>query len=137
MEITRLLTADITPFAPQIKTGAIVFSFIIIDILTGLVKAFATHSYSSTVMREGLFHKLGELLCIAFGALCDILLPQLGVVIPLPIAQSVSVYCVIMETGSIVENIGIINPDLAKYLGRIFEKIQTPEEEDKDDDGFV
>lgn len=117
-------------FAPELKTSVIVFAFIVADIATGLIKAIATHSYSSSVMREGLFHKLGELVCLIFGVLCDYALPMIGIKIPLSIAQSVSIYIIIMEIGSVVENIGVLNPELSKYLGKIFEKIKTPESEE-------
>lgn len=118
---------------PELKTSAIVFAFIIADLATGLVKAIATHSYSSSKMREGLFHKLGELVCLIFGVLCDYALPMIGIKIPLSIAQSVSIYIIIMEIGSVIENIGGLNPELAKYLGKIFEKIETPDNEKGDD----
>lgn len=119
-------------FAPELKTSVIVFAFIVADITTGLIKAIATHSYSSSVMREGLFHKLGELVCLIFGVLCDYALPMIGIKIPLSIAQSVSIYIIIMEIGSVVENIGVLNPELSKYLGKIFEKIKTPESEENE-----
>lgn len=120
-------------FAPELKTSVIVFAFIVADIATGLIKAIATHSYSSSVMREGLFHKLGEIVCLIFGVLCDYALPMIGIKIPLSIAQSVSIYIIIMEIGSVVENIGVLNPELSKYLGKIFEKIKTPESEDNEE----
>lgn len=120
-------------FAPELKASVIVFAFIVADIATGLIKAVATHSYSSSIMREGLFHKLGEIFCLVFGVLCDYALPMIGINIPLSIAQSVAVYIIIMEIGSVIENIGVLNPDLSKYLGRIFEKIETPDE-GKDDE---
>lgn len=119
-------------FAPELKIAVIVFAFIVADIATGLIKSIATHSYSSSVMREGLFHKLGEVVCMIFGVLCDYTLPMLGIKIPLSIAQSVSIYIIIMEIGSVVENIGVLNPELSKYLGKIFEKIKTPESEDNE-----
>ena len=116
--------------APELKSSVIVFAFIVADIATGLIKAIATHSYLSSVMREGLFHKLSEIICLVFGVLCDYALPLIGIKIPLSIAQSVSIYIIIMEIGSVVENIGVLNPELSKYLGKIFEKIKTPESED-------
>lgn len=116
--------------APELKSSVIVFAFIVADIATGLIKAIDSHSYSSSVMREGLFHKLGEIICLVFGVLCDYALPLIGIKIPLSIAQSVSVYIIIMEIGSVVENIGVLNPELSKYLGKIFDKIKTPESED-------
>ena len=124
-------------FAPQLKSAAVVFVFIVFDIVSGLVKAISTHSYESSVMREGLFHKLSEIVCLVFGVMCDYALPYMGITLPLPVAQSVAVYIVIMEAGSIIENIGVMNPALAKYLGNIFAKIKTPEtgaESEENDD---
>lgn len=113
---------------PQIKTGAVILLFILFDIITGLIKALASHSYESRVMRQGLFHKLGEIVCFIFGVVCDIFLPYLGVSLPVSIAQSICVYIVIMEIGSVIENIGAINPDLAKYLHKIFAKFEEPKD---------
>lgn len=113
---------------PQIKTGAVILLFILFDIITGLIKSFAGHSYESSVMRQGLFHKLGEIVCFIFGVVCDIFLPHLGVSLPVSIAKSICVYIVIMEIGSVIENIGAINPDLAKYLHKIFAKFEEPKD---------
>ena len=118
---------------PQIRFGAIILLFIFFDIVTGLVKALSTHSYESSVMRAGLFHKLGEILCFIFGVSCDILLPYVGVKIPVSIAESVCVYIIIMEIGSVVENIGTINPDIAKYLHKIFAKFEEPNETESEE----
>ena len=119
---------ELQALTPQIKTGAIILLFIAFDIVTGLIKSLSTHSYQSSVMRQGLFHKLGEIVCFIFGVVCDIFLPYLGVKIPVSIAQSICVYIVVMEIGSVVENIGEINPDLSKYLHKIFAKFDPPEE---------
>ena len=35
---------------------------ILVDVITGLIKAVYTHTFQSRIMREGLFHKVGELL---------------------------------------------------------------------------
>ena len=127
---------------PQIKTGAVILLFILFDIVTGLIKSLATHSYESGVMRQGLFHKLGEIVCFIFGVVCDIFLPYLGVSLPVSIAQSICIYIVIMETGSVIENIGVINPDLAKYLHKIFADFEDPKDaevipvEEKQNDEF-
>ena len=45
----------------------IVAGFIAMDFITGLVKAFKQHNYTSSRMREGLFHKVGSIVCVAFG----------------------------------------------------------------------
>lgn len=114
----------IIAFTPQIKNAVFIFVFILLDIITGLIKAIATGTYSSSVMRQGLFHKLGEIICLFFGVFVDYALPSLGVVLPFHVSSAIIIYIAIMETGSIIENIGMINPDLGKYLTGIFEKIK-------------
>ena len=49
----------------------ITFVFIVFDFFSGLVKAFATNHFTSTKMREGLFHKIGLVLCVVLGYLID------------------------------------------------------------------
>ena len=39
-----------------------VLAFILADILTGLVKSLYEKDFKSSVMRQGLFHKAGELM---------------------------------------------------------------------------
>lgn len=122
---------------PQIKAGAIILMFIAFDIITGLLKAFATQSYESSVMRQGLYHKLGEILAFIFGVACDILFPYIGVKIPVSLAGAICVYVAFMEVGSVVENIAAINPDLAKYLHKVFAKIEKPPDDENDDNGVI
>lgn len=119
---------------PELKSAVVVFAFIIFDIVSGLVKAFSTGSYSSSVMREGLFHKLSEIVCLVFGVLCDFALPYMGITLPLPIAKSIAVYVIFMETGSVVENIAVLNPGLSKYLSGIFAKLKPAEDEQGEGD---
>ena len=120
----------IVELKPQLQAGTVLLAFIFFDIVVGLAKAIMTHSYSSSTMREGLAHKIGELLGYIFGILCDISLPQLGIVLPVHLATAVCTYITIMEVGSIIENFGIMNPELGKYLHKIFAKIPDPKDAD-------
>lgn len=86
--------------------------FITLDLVTGLIKAFKEKSYSSTVMREGLYHKSGSILCMLFGVLVDYAQSFVDLGISIPVAVSISVYIVLMEIGSIVENVCEINPEI-------------------------
>jgi len=40
--------------------------FIALDMLTGIVKAFKEKNFTSSVMREGLFHKCGSIITVVF-----------------------------------------------------------------------
>ncbi|MDO5805466.1 MAG: phage holin family protein [Eubacteriales bacterium] len=91
---------------------AITCAFIVLDFITGLVKAFSRGGFKSSVMRQGLFHKVGELLCVALGILIQYAEGYLDLGINLPVAAAICTYIVLMEIGSAIENIGAINPDL-------------------------
>lgn len=104
---------------------AIVGVFIALDFVTGLIKAFKEKCYTSTIMREGLFHKCGSILCVAFGSLVDYAQQYLDIGITVPVATAICTYIIVMECGSIIENIGTINPDIVpSKLKEYFSKIK-------------
>lgn len=113
---------------PELRSGFIVLIFIAFDILFGLIQALANRTFESKLMRQGLFHKLGEILAYAFGVMCDSALPLVDIMIPFSLAGAITIYIVVMEIGSILENISKISPELAKYMGFIFEKLRPPED---------
>ncbi|MCD8367934.1 MAG: phage holin family protein [Clostridiales bacterium] len=93
-------------------TYLITGAFIALDFITGLIQALATQTFASSVMRQGLYHKLGLLLCMALGILVDYAQTWLDLGVSVPVAGAVCAYIVIMEIGSSLENICKINPDL-------------------------
>lgn len=98
--------------------------FILFDLITGLIKAFKEKNYDSSVMREGLFHKCGSVLCVVFGVLVDYTQVYLDLGVTLPVALSICGYVVAMEIGSIIENICAINSDiLPDKLKQYFAKL--------------
>lgn len=102
--------------------------FIALDMLTGLIKAFKEKAYTSSVMREGLFHKCGSILAIIFGVLVDYAQTFIDLGVTIPFAISICGYVILMEVGSIIENIGKINPDiLPKQLKSYFSKLSEKE----------
>ena len=90
----------------------ITFAFIVLDFATGLTKAFATKTFTSTKMREGLFHKVGLILCMILGFLVDYAQGYVDLGLSVPVAAAVCVYICLMEVTSIIENICKINPDI-------------------------
>lgn len=107
----------------------LVCAFILADILTGLIKAFSGEGYQSSIMRQGLWHKLSEIVSVLFCILCDQTLPRLEIILPFRLVDGVTIYIIMMEIGSVVENIGIMNPEIGKYLAGIFEKVKGPDDE--------
>lgn len=101
--------------------------FILMDIIIGLVKALETKSFKSIKMREGLFHKLGEILCVVFGMVCEISFPVVGINVKLPIVSTICIYIIIMETGSVVENLAAISPNIKALLVKVFSAYKNEE----------
>lgn len=98
--------------------------FIILDMVTGLIKAFKEKNYTSSIMREGLFHKCGSVICIVFGALVDYAQLYLDLGVNIPVAISICVYICLMEIGSIIENVVTINPAIMPdKLKAFFQKL--------------
>lgn len=103
---------------------AVVGAFIVLDFVTGLIKAFKKKKYTSKVMREGLFHKCGSVLCIVFGVLVDYAQTFIDIGVNVPVAVAICAYITLMECGSVIENIGDINPQIVpKVLKSFFDKL--------------
>ena len=126
MDMMTLVSVD--SMQPEIRSGFIVLIFIAFDILFGFLQAITNQTFESQIMRKGLFHKLGEILCYLFGVVSNQALPMIGVVVPFSLANAVTIYIVIMEIGSILENLSKISPVMAKYLGFIFAKLRPPDD---------
>ena len=103
----------------------IALSFIAFDVITGLTGAIKNGTYSSSKMREGLFHKVGEILSIVFSYGCEMCFPYVGITVSIPICHSVLVYIIIMEVGSIIENLTIISPELKSLLHNTFKSYEN------------
>lgn len=104
----------------------IVGIFILFDFITGLLKAFKNKEYTSTLMREGLFHKVGSILVIGFGALVDYGQTFLDLGVSIPVGITICAYVVLMEIGSIIENICLINPKiLPEKIKSYFKKLSN------------
>lgn len=102
----------------------VVLVFIALDVATGIAKAFATTGFDSSIMRQGFFHKLGEIFAVALSMIADIGLPDIGVPLDIQLSGLCCAYLVFMEIGSIIENIGAINPELVGPLNKIFAKLR-------------
>lgn len=107
---------------PQAWSLAIGGAVMIIDIVSGLVKAFAKKCYDSAKMRVGLVHKFTELVIVALAFVLELAcehiagLPFSGITVVLTCT-----YIIIMEVGSIMENLIAAYPELADTpLAKLF-----------------
>ena len=92
----------------------ITFYFIAMDFFTGLLKAFATGTFSSKVMRQGLFHKASLMSVMALGWLVEYAqrFVDMGIGMTVPVGGAACGYIILMEIGSSLENLCETNPDL-------------------------
>ena len=88
------------------------FCFIAVDFVTGLCKAFATGTFRSKIMRQGLFHKVALLLVLLLGWLMDYAQTFVDLGVDLPVGAAACVYIILMELFSALENLCKINPQL-------------------------
>ena len=96
----------------------VVLSFILGDLVTGLLAALKNKQFKSAVMREGLFHKAGELAALGLSIMCDKFAPVVNIELPVDLVVVVASYLSLMEIGSILENIRKLSPAAAAILGK-------------------
>lgn len=82
-----------------------------IDIVTGVINAWKQKDFQSTKMRAGLAKKAGELLIIVIGVLFTY-----GMGVPDYIIKFISLYIIVMELMSIIENIDKLGVPLPKAI---------------------
>lgn len=96
----------------------IVLVAIAADIVTGLIVVLYNKEFKSSIMREGLFHKVGEVCAIALLYGVEYVQPIIGIDIGLPLFAAGCGYLVLMEVGSILENIRKFTPSLSSIINK-------------------
>ena len=87
--------------------------FIVMDIVSGLIKGLYKKALSSEKLREGAFHKIGFILIILLALICESAMMHLELGFTAPLVVPVCTYIVLTELTSIIENIIVINPTLS------------------------
>ena len=82
-----------------------------IDILTGIIKAWAQNDFKSKIMRSGLAKKAEEILILIAGELITF-----GLMLPSVIMNGVSFYIIFMEGMSILENVDQLGIPVPKFV---------------------
>ena len=110
-------------------------ALIVLDYATGVAAAMMHGELQSSKMREGLWHKLGEVGAIILAYL----VAQEGHYIGLPyqvdlLVPAVIIWISVMEVASVLENLALLNPDLGEssFL-QIFRQKKGAEDEKKDE----
>lgn len=103
------------------RVAVAILVLILFDIIAGIIAAARAHTLDSSIMREGMYNKVGEILLMMFAMICNYLLgmePFVSIGIPEEVTYLIGAYIGGMEVLSIIENICKINPSLplAKIL---------------------
>lgn len=106
---------------------------IVIDIVTGLLGSLKNGDYSSSRMRQGLISKTGEIFAVGFMIVLEYGLPKVGVQTGIPFVGATSTYIILMEIGSIFENLTKVNDQLATVLEPIFAQVKRKVGEEDED----
>ena len=83
-----------------------------VDLLTGILGAIKNKELQSSKLRDGVFKKVGFIVCYCLALLIDIYGSQVGLNLGIAILPIVVAYVIFTECISIIENISVINPDL-------------------------
>ena len=86
-------------------------SLMFVDVITGLLKAFMTKTFQSSVLRAGGCKKAGEVAVLGVGELftCALVLPDYVMIL-------ISAYIVFMEIMSIIENVDKLGVPIPAFV---------------------
>lgn len=106
----------------------VLMSCMALDWFTGSWAASRKGEWSSAVARDGLWHKLGEIVALLVAALCDIAVQVVLNSAAAPLLEGfsygnymtllVTVWYIFTELGSIVENAGALGAPIPAWLRR-------------------
>lgn len=101
--------------------------FILIDIITGIIKALHNGTFNSNKMREGLYHKISYLIIIFISGVMEVASfdPNFKVNFDVPLINAVCLYIMVTDFMSILENLANINPGLQKFLQKYMEQVKN------------
>lgn len=92
--------------------AAIVCAFVVMDIVTGIMKAVANKTLDSTKMRAGGWHKCGFIMVMILAALVEWSMRFIDLGFTLPMFVPVCVFIILTEIVSIFENVCQLSPEL-------------------------
>lgn len=106
---------------------ALVFNAL--DMVSGLIAGAKNHNIQSSKLRDGLFKKVGFIVCYGVAWLVDTYGTLIGFQISVPILPIIVLYVCTTELVSILENVTKINPDILPE--KLMSMFQISNEEDK------
>lgn len=105
--------------APQLII--VTAGFLLCDVVSGTMAAWAHGEISSTKAREGIYHKVGMLMLMFFGVFLDSAQATIDIGLRLPTCSAICLLIMATETYSVVENFARMVPDeLAEKIIELF-----------------
>lgn len=89
------------------------------DIITGFLNAWKNNDIDSSKLRTGLVHKAGEIIMLIIPEYLEV-----SMNIPHYVPTLMSVYIIVMELISIVENLALMGVDIPKGIKNKLEKLK-------------
>ena len=89
-----------------------------IDVLTGIIKAWAHNDFKSAIMRSGLAKKAGEIMILVVGEVISY-----GLMLPDAIMNGISFYIIFMEVMSILENTDELGIPVPKFVRDVINNV--------------
>lgn len=83
-----------------------------LDMLSGILSAIKTKNLESKKLRDGLFKKVGFILCYAVAWMVDTFGNHVGFELGFRVLPIICGYVCLTEVVSVIENIAIINTDI-------------------------
>lgn len=129
----------LSPVRDNQQIQAALFAFmalVLLDVIFGISNALMTKNFSSTVLREGIVHKLSEFGIIAVGVIIDgLLFAGLDLGFNGPVLAFFLLALIVMELGSIMELLAELNPALKNNAAfKLLASVKEPEREEGEDD---
>lgn len=93
--------------------------FMVLDIITGFVKAWKDDDVQSEALRAGLFHKASFLLVIVLAQAVELAadeIPQIQ--LDVPIVGAICAYIILTEVVSMLENLKSMNPAIGGIMNK-------------------
>ncbi|RYQ66084.1 toxin secretion/phage lysis holin [Bifidobacterium pseudolongum subsp. globosum] len=107
--------------------------FMVLDIITGFIKAWKDNDVKSKALRAGLFHKASFILVIVLAQAVEYAadeIPQIQ--LNVPIVGAICAYIILTEVVSVLENLKAMNPAIGGIMNKFPAHPDDPSKPDKE-----
>lgn len=118
----------VIPSQTAITTVIIMLCFIVVDMITGLLKAVLKRDWQSTKMREGLIGKAGYLIAVLGAYGIGLLLGQVDTLM-----TASALMLAVTEAGSVVENLRECGVPIPRVITKAINTLKESAEEEAEE----